>query len=162
MHGNEMDGQQKSQRRARADALRSRKQHSMSFSCDTLTMDRVPPPFADSRIHSFFCLKARRKRSNPMAARRGLVLLKRGLDASASTTLPSRHYTCTTFLLNKAPQFKALGVTNTNVRERRIGTSSSNLLSSSSANGAGRDRVRSHHPRGSIQSVCPGVDTGEG
>ena len=159
-----MDGQQKSQRRARADALRSRKQHSMSFSCDTLTMDRVPPPFADSRIHSFFCLKARRKRSNPMAARRGLVLLKRGLDASASTTLPSRHYTCTPSLLDKVPQFKALGVTNTNVRERRIGTSSGNLLSSSSANGAGRRRgsaARKRHRPAAISGADASVVVAE-
>ena len=100
-----------------------------------------------------------------MAARRGLMLLKRGLDASASTTLPSRHYTCTTSLLEKAPQFKALGVTNTNVRERRIGTTSSgNLSSSSSANGAGRRRgsaARKRHRPAAISGADASVVVAE-
>ncbi len=99
-----------------------------------------------------------------MAARRGLVLLKRGLDASASTTLPSRHYSCTTSLLDKAPQFKALGVTNTNVRERRIGTSSGNLSSSSSANGAGRRRgsaARKRHRPAAISGADASVVVAE-
>lgn len=57
-----------------------------------------------------------------MAARRGLMLLKRRLGAPYPNPVPSRHYSCSESLLDKAPQFQALGVTNTRVRERRIGT----------------------------------------
>ena len=62
------------------------------------------------------------------------MLLKRSLvGAPSPTPATARHYSCSASLLDKAPQFQALGVTNTHVRERRIGTAAT-------ANGGGRRR----------------------
>ena len=61
------------------------------------------------------------------------MLLKRSLGAPSPKSALSRHYSTSILLLDKAPHFQALGVTNTHVRERRIGTAAT-------ANGARRRR----------------------
>ena len=77
-----------------------------------------------------------------MAARRGLLLLRRSLGDPAANAVPSRHYSCSTLLLDNVPHFQALGVTNTNVRERRIGTSANAIGAGRRRGSAARKRYR--------------------